>query len=112
MKQYIYILKCSGDRLYTGYTTDIEKRLKSHLEGNISSKFTRAFKPVSIEACWMIDADKSAAMKIEASIKKLIRKEKEILIKNTDLIKNHAPENIPVATIAEWSGKDLKFKDC
>ena len=109
MIQYIYILRCSGQRLYTGYTANIEKRIKSHIKGNITSKFTRAFKPVRVEACWILTGNKSAALKTEASIKKLKREEKEKLIKNTDLIKNHSPENIPIDLDMEWTGRELKF---
>jgi putative endonuclease len=105
MKQYIYILRCSGQRLYTGYTNNIEKRIKSHLKGTVLSKFTRAFKPLRIEACWVLDGEKSAALKTEASIKKLSREGKEYLIKNKDLIINHLPENISIVISAEWTGK-------
>ena len=111
MKQYIYILRCAGKRLYTGYTTNIEKRINSHLKGSVTSKFTRAFKPFCIEACWILDGNKSAALKTEASIKKLSREEKEELIKNPGLIINHTPENIPVEVNKEWTGKKLKFQD-
>jgi putative endonuclease len=109
MKQYIYILRCSGQKLYTGYTNNIEKRIKSHIKGNITSKFTRAFKPLRIEVCWILDGNKSAALKTEASIKKLSRSKKEELFKNTELIINHTPENIPIEIDVEWSGKNLKF---
>lgn len=107
MKQYIYILRCSGQRLYTGYTTDIKKRIADHLKGTAASKFTRAFKPLRVEACWVMEGNRSAALKIEASIKKLSRDEKEELIKNAALIKNHTDENLIIETVSEWSGKDL-----
>ncbi len=111
MKQYIYILRCAGERLYTGYTTNIEKRIKSHLKGTVTSKFTRAFKPVCIEACWILEGNKSAALKTEASIKKLSREEKEELITNPGSIINHTPENILIEINLEWTGKNLKFQN-
>ena len=47
MKNYTYVLKCSDKSLYTGWTNDIEKRLKSHNEGK-GAKYTRGRKPVEL----------------------------------------------------------------
>lgn len=78
---YVYILKCSDDTLYTGYTVDLDKRMKAHNSG-LGAKYTRGRLPVTLvykEIC----NSKSQAMKREISIKKLRRKEKLNLIKNT-----------------------------
>lgn len=77
----LYILKCSDNTLYTGITTDIEKRLKMH-RGELpgGAKYTRARLPVKIvytEEVW----DRSEATKRELQIKKLSRKEKLRLIR-------------------------------
>ncbi|WP_282926795.1 GIY-YIG nuclease family protein, partial [Helcococcus kunzii] len=45
MKAYVYILKCADDTYYTGYTVNLEKRLKMHNE-NKASKYTRGRTPV------------------------------------------------------------------
>jgi putative endonuclease len=79
---YVYIIECSSGRLYTGYTVDIEKRFKNHLTGKGGAKFTRAFKPQSIEASWKITGKRGDAMHVEAYIKSLSRKEKLILTAN------------------------------
>ncbi len=76
---YVYILGCEGDRLYTGYTDDFGRRMKSHCGGRAGAKFTRSFKPVAVAQCWRVD-EKSAAMKIESYIKKLPREVKQELI--------------------------------
>jgi len=79
----LYILKCSDDSLYTGITTDIEKRLKMH-NGELpwGAKYTRARSPVELvysQDVW----DRSQATKKELQIKKLSRKEKlELIQKN------------------------------
>ena len=75
---FVYILKCSDNSLYTGYTDSLEKRLKKHNEGK-ASKYTRSRLPVSI--VYSEDhPDKSSAMKKEIWIKSLSREDKFKLI--------------------------------
>lgn len=76
---YTYILRCSDDTYYTGWTKDLENRLKAHNSGK-ASKYTRVRLPVSIAYYEYFESDNDA-MKREAAIKKLSRKEKEELIK-------------------------------
>lgn len=76
---YIYILKCSDNSLYTGWTTDIKKRVKIHNNGK-GAKYTRCRLPVELmyfEEC----IDKSSALKREYEIKQLTREKKLLLIK-------------------------------
>ena len=78
-KAYVYILKCSDGTLYTGWTNSLDRRLAAHNAGT-ASKYTRSKRPVEMvwhEQC----ADKSAALKREAEIKKLPREKKMELIK-------------------------------
>lgn len=85
MKQcqyWVYILFCENNTYYTGYTTNLEKRYQSHLNGKGKCKYTRSFKPLYIAQSWMITGDKSFAMKIERYIKKLTRAEKEKIIRD------------------------------
>lgn len=77
---WVYILLCSNNNYYTGYTKDLNKRFEAHLNGT-ASKYTRSFKPIKIAQSWEISEGKSAAMRIEHYIKKLSRTEKEKLIK-------------------------------
>ena len=74
MQNYTYVLKCSDKSLYTGWTNDIEKRLKSHNEGK-GAKYTRGRTPVELVYLEEFDT-KEAAMKREAAIKKMSRAEK------------------------------------
>lgn len=76
---YIYILKCSDNTLYTGWTTDLQKRLCCHNRGK-GAKYTRCRLPVELvysEKC----KDKSSALKREYKIKQLTRDKKLSLIK-------------------------------
>ena len=80
-KSYVYILKCSDGSLYTGWTTDLETRIKTHNSGN-GAKYTRSRRPVSL-AYYEEVSDKTAALKREAAIKKLPRSKKLELIDST-----------------------------
>ena len=75
----VYILRCCDDTLYTGITNDMERRLAAHA-GGAASRYTRSRRPV--ELAWSEpSADRSAALKREAEIKKLPRREKMELIR-------------------------------
>lgn len=75
---YVYILKCSDNTLYTGWTTNLEKRLKVHNTGK-GAKYTRVRLPVEIVYFEEFE-DKKDAMKREYAIKQLSRQEKLKLI--------------------------------
>ena len=79
---YVYILECADKSLYTGWTVDLDKRLKKHNEGT-ASKYTRARLPVKLVYYEIYD-NKIDAQKREWYIKKLSRKEKLKLIKRRD----------------------------
>lgn len=86
---WVYILHCDNDSYYTGYTTDLDKRYRSHLNGT-ASKYTRSFKPVSMVFSLKIEGDKSLAMKIEYTIKKLSRVQKEKIIAYPSLLSEYS----------------------
>jgi putative endonuclease len=74
------MLRCSDDTLYTGVTTDIERRFKEHKEGKTGAKYTRSRFPLEVvfRETW---ASRSEAQVREAQIKRLSRPEKKLLIK-------------------------------
>ena len=79
MKYYVYILECADGTLYTGITTDVEKRVLAHNTLKTGASYTKARRPVKlvyIERC----LDRSEASKRECAIKKLSRTEKLHLI--------------------------------
>ncbi len=74
----VYILRCGDGTLYTGCTNDLPRRLEAHRSGR-GAKYTRGRGPLSLvytELC----ADKSAALRREAAIKRLDRWKKLALI--------------------------------
>lgn len=76
---FVYILRCRGDRLYTGITTDIERRFREHLGNSRGAKFTKANPPQETAALWSCE-NRSIASKLESVIKKLSRTKKLLLI--------------------------------
>ncbi len=82
MKHFIYILKCSDDSLYTGYTTDVDRREAEHNGESTKpgARYTRGRRPVKVVYSESFSS-RSQALKREAEIKSLKRKQKEQLIK-------------------------------
>lgn len=79
---FTYIIRCRDNSLYTGYTTDVIRRIKEHEKG-INSKYTRSRGFLKLEVCFVSDT-KSKAMKLESYIKKLSRNKKLWLIENNE----------------------------
>jgi len=76
---YVYILRCSDGSLYTGITTDPERRLEEHNSGT-GAKYTRCRRPVSMVYTETAE-NRSEASKREAAIKALSRAQKLALIR-------------------------------
>lgn len=77
---HVYILECADGTLYTGSTTDLKRRIEEHNESPLGAKYTKARRPVSLRYS-SAHADRSAALKEEAHIKRLPRGEKQALLK-------------------------------
>ena len=75
---YTYLLRCSDDTLYCGWTNDLKKRIANHNAGK-GAKYTKYRTPVTLVYYETFES-KEEAMSREASIKKLSRKEKLKLI--------------------------------
>lgn len=75
---FVYILRCSDGSLYTGITTDLPRRTQQHNDGT-ASRYTRSRRPVKLvhHEC---KRNQSLALKREAAIKKLSRRQKLVLI--------------------------------
>ena len=78
---YTYIVKCSDGSLYTGWTNNLEKRIKDHTAGR-GAKYTTARRPVVLVYKEEFPT-KQEAMKREWEIKRLSRKEKLSMIENS-----------------------------
>lgn len=80
---YTYIVRCRDGSLYTGWTTDVDRRVKEHNEGK-GAKYTHSRRPVELVYYETFET-KEEAMKREYAIKQLRRDEKERLIKSAAL---------------------------
>lgn len=76
---YVYLLECADGTLYTGSTTDVERRLTEHNESSKGAGYTKSRRPVKLlysEDC----GTQSEAQKREYTIKQLTRSQKRTLI--------------------------------
>lgn len=78
---YIYILQCKDKTLYTGITTDLNRRVEEHNSSILGAKYTQGRRPVKLVYSIAVK-NRSRAMKEEFRIKNLTRIEKLNLIKN------------------------------
>ena len=82
MSWFIYIVRCKDRSLYTGITTDVDRRVKEHNTSKRGARYTRSRRPVKL--VWKsVPCKRSTAAKFERRIKNLpkVVKEELVLIK-------------------------------
>ena len=77
MSHFVYMLRCKGNRVYTGYAVDVEARYNEHCSGR-GAKFTKAFPPECVLRTFELET-REEALRLEARIKRLKRPQKELL---------------------------------
>lgn len=82
MSFYVYILLCMDGSFYTGYTKDLDERIKQHENGK-GAKYTKTHKPQKL-AYFELFNSRSSAMKRERAIKKLTHQQKHDLASSQD----------------------------
>jgi putative endonuclease len=75
---WVYMLRCADGSLYTGWSTDVSRRLRRHSAGK-ASRYTASRLPVELVYAAAV-ADRGAALREEARIKRLRRDAKLALI--------------------------------
>lgn len=95
---YTYMLKCKDGTLYTGWTTDLKKRVHAHNEGK-GAKYTKSRTPVTL-VYYEVFETKQEALRRESAIKKMPRSDKLKLIRENklDQILVHADKVAQAAT--------------
>jgi putative endonuclease len=84
MKEWCtYIVQCSDKSLYTGITTDLDRRINEHNTSNKGSKYTRTRRPVKL-VYNETHTDRSSSSKRESEIKKLSRTDKLKIINSKE----------------------------
>jgi predicted GIY-YIG superfamily endonuclease len=76
---FVYLLRCGDGSLYTGIAKDVDRRCQRHNAGT-ASRYTRSRLPVVV-VYWEAHASRSLALRREAAIKALSRRQKEALIR-------------------------------
>ena len=84
----VYMLRCADGTLYTGWTNDLDKRLKTHAAGK-GGKYTRARLPIALAYTERFETEHEARSR-EWHIKRLTRAQKLALIKESEHAKNGA----------------------
>jgi putative endonuclease len=76
---YVYIIKCADDTLYTGISTQLERRIEEHNSSDRGAKYTRVRRPVELVYSEEYP-DRSSASKREYEIKKRMTREKKLAL--------------------------------
>lgn len=77
---FIYMLRCTDGSLYSGITTDIERRFREHAaKDGKGAKYTASHRPVGVASLWQTE-EKKDAMRLEYRLKKLVKADKEKLV--------------------------------
>ncbi len=85
---YVYMLRCKDNSIYTGITTDINRRMREHFKKTEKcAKYTRYHIAQKLECVWQTD-NRINASRLEYYIKRLTKEEKERLIidKNIEIV--------------------------
>ena len=75
----VYVVRCSGDTLYTGIATDVAKRFEEHRSGKRGAKYLRGRGPLELVFSEEV-GDRARASRLEYRVKKLTRADKLALI--------------------------------
>ena len=102
---YVYIVECADGTYYTGYTNDLEKRLKEHNDGKRGAKYLRGKIPVKLAYAKEYKYYKNA-VHAEIDIKKRTRREKIAMIEVYQKNRDDAPQISPLSAAKSMRGAD------
>ena len=91
---YIYMLRCEDNSIYTGITTDLNRRINEHFsKSEKCAKYTLNHAAKRLEIAWKTE-NRVYASKLEYYIKKLPKIKKELLIEDTNKLKDFFGDKI------------------
>jgi putative endonuclease len=85
MPYYVYVILCTDESFYTGYTKNIDTRIKLHESGK-GAKYTKMHKPQKVAYLELFES-RAQAMKREKQIKKLTHQQKLQLVNSRNTVK-------------------------
>lgn len=105
MSHFVYMLRCRGNRIYTGYAVDVQARYEQHRSGK-GAKFTKAFPPECVLRTFELSSYEEA-LRMEARIKKLTRADKEKLAQGNQALEDSLMLSLG-ETLAERQKRERK----
>jgi putative endonuclease len=84
------MLECENGSFYTGYTTNLVRRFRQHVEGTANVRYTRSHRPTRIAQCWRLYEPVGCALKVEKMIKTGGRIKKSQLVRDPGRLKEMA----------------------
>ena len=94
---FLYLLECEGNSIYTGVTTDVQRRYAQHVAGT-GAKYTRARKPIRLLG-WLVFPNKSEALKAEIRTKRMTAAQKRAMCATLQLADDDKDEQNRPATV-------------
>ncbi|MCL2026469.1 MAG: GIY-YIG nuclease family protein [Leptospirales bacterium] len=94
---WVYMVECENGAYYTGFSVNLVRRYRRHLDGISGAKYIAAFKARSLVCCWEVHGTRSDSLKIEAYIKKMNRAFKEKIANDPKLLEALAHEHYGIA---------------
>lgn len=114
MSWMVYMVRCGNGALYTGITNDLARRLREHRTGRRGAKYTRGRGFLSVAWSKRV-ADRSAALREEARIKKLPKRDKErLVLQSNPLLQaflEHCPSRAEIADNPGLMRKVVEMRD-
>lgn len=82
---YLYIIRCGDNSLYTGVTTDVDRRFREHSGSTKGAKYTRNRGPLTLVLSEKVGTTRGAALRAELKVQKLGKRRKEELVAGGEL---------------------------
>lgn len=93
---YTYMIRCKDNSIYTGITTNLEKRMQEHFtKDEKCAKYTKKHTAIRLERAWKSE-NRIFASKLEYWIKHLSKLQKESLIKNPEKLQEFLSEKVEI----------------
>lgn len=101
-RYYTYILRCYDNSLYTGITNNLQRRMEEHFhKTKRCAKYTYRHNAYKLEVAW-ISNSRSLASRLEYYIKRLSKKDKELLILDSDKFSSLLADKIECCKYIRW----------
>jgi len=84
------MLECDNGAFYTGYSTNLVRRFRQHVDGTANVRYTRSNRPLRLSQCWRLYDTVGSALKIERLIKLAGRPAKERLVREPTFLRSMA----------------------